>query len=124
MPLQLLTLYKAQIRPCLEYCFHLWRRASKYSLALLDAIQKRAVRLIDASMLTDFLDSLAHRRNVSVLSFIYRYYHDKWSNELKSVIIPPKHALRVARALPIPITLSRVNYKSAGPLHSSIRLSA
>ena len=42
-PLHLLTLYKAQICPCLEYGSHLWRGASKYSLASLDTIQKRAL---------------------------------------------------------------------------------
>ena len=46
-PLHFLTLYKAQIRPCLEYGSHLWKGASRYSLATLDTIQKRAVRLID-----------------------------------------------------------------------------
>ena len=40
-----LTLYKAEIRPCLEYGFHLWRGASKHSLTTLDAIQKRAIKL-------------------------------------------------------------------------------
>ena len=62
-PLHLFTFYKAKIRPCLEYGSHLWRGASKYSLATRDTIQKRAIRLIDDSSLTDFLDSLAHRRN-------------------------------------------------------------
>ena len=88
-PLHLLTLYKAQIRPCLEYGSHLWRGASKYSLASLDKIHKRAIRLIDDSALTNSLDSLAHRRNVSALSLYYRYYHGRRSDELKSVI-PPK----------------------------------
>ena len=32
-PSQLLTLYKTQIRPCLEYSSHLWRGASRHSLA-------------------------------------------------------------------------------------------
>ena len=91
-PLHLLTLYKAQIRPCLEYGSHLWRGASKYSLASLDTIQKRAIRLIDDSALTDSLDSLAHRRNVSAPSLYYRYYHGRCSDELKSVI-PPKAPL-------------------------------
>ena len=85
-PLNLSTLYKAQIRACREYGLHLWRRAPKHSLATLDAIQKRAVRLIENSTLTDSLDSLAHRRNVSALSLFYRYYHSRWSDELKSVI--------------------------------------
>ena len=47
------TLYKAQIRPCLEYGSHLWRGASKYSLATLDTIKKRAIRVIDDSSLTE-----------------------------------------------------------------------
>ena len=62
--------------------------ASKYSLASLDTIQKWAIRLIDDSALTDSLDSLAHWRNVSALSFYYRYYHDGCSDEFKSVILP------------------------------------
>ena len=51
-PSSLLTLYKAQIRPCLEYGNHLWRGASKHSLATLDAIQKRASKLIGDPALT------------------------------------------------------------------------
>ena len=34
----------------------------------LDAIQKRAIRLIDDPALTNSLDSLAHRRSISALS--------------------------------------------------------
>ena len=34
-PSQLLTMYKAQIRPSLEYCFHVWGGAPKSSLHLL-----------------------------------------------------------------------------------------
>ena len=45
-PISLLTLYKAQIGPFLEYRSHLWRGASKHSLATLDAIQKRTIKLI------------------------------------------------------------------------------
>ena len=85
----LLTLYKAQIRPCLEYGFHLWRGASKHSLATLDAIQKRAIKLIGDPPLTNSLDSLAYRRTISALSLYYRYYYSVCSVQLKS-IIPPK----------------------------------
>ena len=87
-PSQLLMLYKAQIRPCLEYGSHLWRGASKHSLATLDAIQKRAIKLIGEPALTNSLDSLAHRRTVSALSLYYRYYHGVCSVELKSIIPP------------------------------------
>ena len=85
---QLLTLYMAQIRPCLEYGSHLWRGASKHSLATLDAIQKQAIKLIADLALTNSLDSLAHRRTISALSLYYRYYHGVYSLELKSIISP------------------------------------
>ena len=88
-PSSLLTLYKTQIRHCLEYGSHLWRGASKHSLATLDAIQKLAIKLIGDPALTNSLDSLAHRRTISALSLYYRYYHGFCSVELKS-IIPPK----------------------------------
>ena len=64
-PSHLLTLYKALIRPCLEYRSHLWRGASKHSLATPDAIQKRAIKLIGDPALTNSLDALAHRRTIS-----------------------------------------------------------
>ena len=88
-PSSLLTLYKAQIRPYLEYGSHLWRGTSKHSLATLEAIQKRAIKLIGDPALTNSLDSLAHRRAISALLLYYRYYHGACSFELKS-IIPPK----------------------------------
>ena len=88
-PSSLLTLYKAQNRPCLECGSHLWRGASKHSLATLDVIQKRAIKLIGDPALTNTLDSPAHRRTISALSLYYRYYHGVCSVELKS-IIPPK----------------------------------
>ena len=76
------------ISPCLEYGSHLWRGSSKHSLATLDAIQKRAIKLIGDPALTNSLDSLAHRRTVSALSLYYRYYHGVCSVELKSIIPP------------------------------------
>nr|CAH7725655.1 unnamed protein product [Callosobruchus chinensis] len=41
----LLTLYKAQIRPSLEYCSHIWGDAAPSALSILDAVQRRAIRL-------------------------------------------------------------------------------
>ncbi|VEN44602.1 unnamed protein product, partial [Callosobruchus maculatus] len=63
-PEQLLLLYKAQIRPSLEYCSHVWGCAPKHSLKLLDTVQKRAVRLIDTPNLTKDPHSLEHRRRI------------------------------------------------------------
>nr|CAH7715024.1 unnamed protein product [Callosobruchus chinensis] len=46
-PSNLLTLYKAQIRPSLEYCSHIWGAAAPTTLSIFDAVQRRAIRLID-----------------------------------------------------------------------------
>nr|CAH7749544.1 unnamed protein product [Callosobruchus chinensis] len=50
-PSNLLTLYKAQIRPSLEYCSHIWGAAAPTTLSILDAVQRRAIRLIAAAVL-------------------------------------------------------------------------
>nr|CAH7713561.1 unnamed protein product [Callosobruchus chinensis] len=45
-PSNLLTLYKAQIRPSLEFCSDIWGAAAPTTLDILDAVQRRAIRLI------------------------------------------------------------------------------
>nr|CAI5837953.1 unnamed protein product [Callosobruchus analis] len=87
-PEQLLLLYKAHIRPSLEYCSHVWGCAPKHSLKLLDSIQNRAVKLIDTDNLTKNLHSLEHRRRVAGLSLFYRFYHGRCSSELSQIITP------------------------------------
>nr|CAH7763473.1 unnamed protein product [Callosobruchus chinensis] len=42
-PANLLTLYKAQIRPSLEYCSHIWRAAAPTTLSIHDAVQRMAI---------------------------------------------------------------------------------
>ena len=101
---ELLTLYKAQIRPCLIFRSQLWREASKHFSCYPWCNSEK----IDDQTHTD--------------SLFYRFYHGMCSGELKSVI-PPNHALCITHVLPIPNTISRLNWKSAGPLHSPIRLS-
>ncbi|CAH1953833.1 unnamed protein product [Acanthoscelides obtectus] len=87
-PHDLLTLYKAQIRPSLEYCSHIWGTAAPTTLSMLDAVQRRAVRLIDDSSLTDSLGSLSHRRAVGDLALFYRYTNGLCSSELSSMMPP------------------------------------
>nr|CAI5835909.1 unnamed protein product [Callosobruchus analis] len=50
-------------RPSLGYCSHLWGCASKHRLKLLDSIQNRADRLIDAPNLTKDLHRAVRTRN-------------------------------------------------------------
>ena len=120
-PTQLLTLYKAQIRPCLDYCSHLWRGASKHSLNTFDAIQRLAIRLIGDPALTDTLDSLGYRRSGFALSLFYRYYHGFCSDEIKS-IIPPWLHLQIRDFLRFN-TPTRLNWILIEQTHSPIRLS-
>ena len=66
-----LYLYKSTIRPCMEYCFHVWAGASSCYLELLDKLQKRICRTVGPSLAAS-LEPLAHRRNVASLSLFYR----------------------------------------------------
>nr|CAH7753132.1 unnamed protein product [Callosobruchus chinensis] len=61
-PSNLLMLYKAQIRPSLEYCSHIWGAAAPTTLSILDAVQSRAIRLIGDPALTCHLQPISHRR--------------------------------------------------------------
>nr|CAH7761614.1 unnamed protein product [Callosobruchus chinensis] len=87
-PSNLLTLYEAQIRPRLEYCSNIWGAAASTTLSILDAVQRRANRLIGDLDLTCHLQPLYHRRAVSDLSLFYRYSNRFCSSELTSIIPP------------------------------------
>nr|CAH7725917.1 unnamed protein product [Callosobruchus chinensis] len=87
-PTNLLTLYKAQIRPSLEYCSHIWEAAAPTTLSILDAVQRRTIRLIGDPALTCHLQPLSHRRTVGDLSLFYRYSNGFCSTELTSIIPP------------------------------------
>ena len=86
---QLLTLYKSQTLPSLEYCSHIWGVAHKYSAHLLDRVLSKAIRLINNPNLTNPLQSLSHCRLVAVISIFYRYFHGHCSHEIKNIINDP-----------------------------------
>ena len=69
---QLFKLYTGFIRPCLEYCSHIWG-SSPYT-SLLDRVESKAICLISDPSLTSTLDRLSLRRKVASLSLFYRYY--------------------------------------------------
>ena len=99
-PSQLLTIYKSQIRPSLEYCSHIWGGAPRSSLHLLNKVQSKAIRPINNSSLTKSLQSLSlsHRRLVADLSIFYRYFHGNCSMEIKSIIPDPWKHVRPTRS--------------------------
>ena len=83
-------LYKSTIRPCKDYCCHVWAGAPSCYLELLDKLQKRICRAVDPSFAAS-LESLAHRRNVASLSLFYRYslvdVHLNWLNWFHFLIL-------------------------------------
>ena len=84
-----LYLYKSTIRPCMEYCFHVWAGAPSRYLDLLDKLQKRICMTIIGPSLAASLEALAHRRNVASFSLFYRYYLGRCSSELAQVVPLP-----------------------------------
>ena len=78
-------LYKSTIRPCMEYCCHVWAGAPSCYLELLDKLQKRICRTVGPSPAAS-LEPLAHRRNVASVSLFYRYYFGRCSSELAQLV--------------------------------------
>ena len=83
-----LYLYKSTIRPCMEYCCHVWAGAPSCYLDLVDKLQKRICRIVGPSLAAS-LEPLAHRRNVASLSLFYRYYFGRCSSELAQLVPLP-----------------------------------
>ena len=88
-PSQLLTTYKSQICPSLEYCSHVCGGAPRSSLHLLDKVQSKAIRLINNPNLIKSLQSPSHRRLVADLSIVYRFFHGHCSLQIRNII--PDH---------------------------------
>ena len=80
--------YKSPIRPCMEYCCHVWAGAPSCYLDLLDKLQKWICRIVGPSLAAS-LEPLAHRRNVVSLSLFYRYYFGRCSSELAQLVPLP-----------------------------------
>ena len=83
-----LYLYKSTIRPCMEYCCHVWAGAPSCYFDLLDKLQKWICRIFGPS-LGDSLEPLAHRRNVASLSLFYKYYFGRCSSEVVQLVPLP-----------------------------------
>ena len=97
-PSQLLTIYRSQIHPSLEYCSHVWGGAPKSSLHLLDRVHSKVIRLINNPNLTNSLQFLSHRRLVADLSIFYLYFHGHCSQEIKNIIPDPVRRVRTTRS--------------------------
>ena len=76
-----LYLYKSTIRPCMEYCCHIWADAPSSYVELLDKLQKQICRTVGPSLAAS-LEPLAHLQNVASSSLLSRYYFGRCSSEL------------------------------------------
>ena len=94
----LLSINKYQIRPSLESCSHVWVRAPKSTLCLLDKVQSKAIRLVNNPNLTKLLQPLSHRRLVGDLSIIYGYFNGHCSQEIRDIISVPLKRVRTIRS--------------------------
>ena len=83
-----LYLYKFTIRPCMEYCCHIWAGAPSCYVDLLDKLTKQICRIVGPSLVAS-LQPLAHCRNVASLSLFYRYYSGRCSSELAQLVPRP-----------------------------------
>ena len=83
-----LYLYKSTIRPCMEYCCHVWAGAPSCYLELLDKLQKQICRTVGSSLAAS-LEPLAHCQNVASSSLFYRYYFGRCSLELAQLVPLP-----------------------------------
>ena len=89
-------LYKSTIRPCMEYCCHIWAGDPSCYLELLDKLQKGICRSVGPS-LAACLESLPHRQNVTSLSLLYGYYFGGCSSELTQLVPLPYSRGRTTR---------------------------
>ena len=129
-----LYLYKSTIRPCMEYCCHVWAGAPSCYLELLDKLQKQIYRTVGPSLAIS-LEPLAHCRNIASLSLFYRYYFGRCSTELAQLVPLPysrgKRTRYSDRLHDFSVTTPR-DYKDAyvnsfqwfwkGSLHKNIQL--
>ena len=72
--------YKSTIRPCMEYCCHIWAGAPSCCLELLDKLQKWICWTV-GPLLAASLEPLAH--------LFYRYYFGRCSSELAQLVPLP-----------------------------------
>ena len=88
---------KSTIRPCMEYCSHIWGGAPRsHRPGMLDRVQKRVVSLV-GSGLSACLQALLHGKDVASLCLFYNNYYGKCSSELADLVPSKRVTLRRTR---------------------------
>lgn len=78
--------YKGFVRPVLEYGMLVWMGAASSSLARLSAIQRRALHIIGDGA---YLPSLAVRRTVAALCYLYKLHFAEGPEMITNLLPPP-----------------------------------
>ena len=94
-PQGILTLYKAQVRPCMEYGALSWMSSATIHMQRLDAVQRRALRLVatdEDQQHQAQVTSLEHRRDVSALVVCHKAQVQRVSHLDPLRLLP--HAVR------------------------------
>ena len=123
---QLFKLYTGLIRPCLEYCSHIWG-SSPYT-SFLDRAESNVIHLIGNPSLTSTLDPLSLRCKVASLPLFYRYYFGHCSDELAACIPPSMAQPRSTRQASfahnycVELSNARINWFSDGFFPSTCHL--
>ena len=89
-----LTVYKGFVRPTMEYCSLTWMGASAASLSQLDRVQRRALHVIGPGVWTQ---SLAHRRKVAALCYLYKLHCIPAASPLSEMLPRPATVLPPAQ---------------------------
>ena len=93
----ILTLYKAQIRPCMEYGALTWMSGAATHTRRLDAVQRRALRLLgEETEIPSTVTSLEHRRDVSALA-VYHKAQVLQATHLRQLCLPSQPSTRTTR---------------------------
>nr|CAH7720749.1 unnamed protein product [Callosobruchus chinensis] len=85
------------VKKSLIHAFRSLESCALTTLSILDAVQRKAIRLIGDPALTCHLQPLPHRRAVGDLSLFYRYSNGFCSSELTSIIPPLSKPARCTR---------------------------
>ena len=108
-----LTAYKGFVRPLMEYSPLAWGGAAPHHLSQLDKTQRRALALIGPGV---FVESLALRRTISGICFIYKLMCGPRVHCLQT-LLPPRSTLD-----PLPRTRQQVRIANGHSLQLSSTL--
>ncbi|MPC15979.1 hypothetical protein E2C01_008784 [Portunus trituberculatus] len=99
-PQGILTLYKAQIRPCMEYGALTWMSSAPTDTRRLDTVQRHALHLLGEDEITASTMSLEHRRDVATLTVCHKAWvqHTPHLTRLSLQPHPPGRMTRQAGA--------------------------